>query len=90
MSNQTLKSFQALRVKQKQRVNEWLFKEILLYCIHHQEEMDEQEKKRLAQRFCDRVRALSAQISEEDALKIIEKRLPGIRVTLERAESVAL
>ena len=84
MSNQTLKSFQALRVKQKQRVNEWLFKEILLYCIHHQEEMDEQEKKRLAQRFCDRVRALSAQISEEDALKIIEKRLPGM---LERARN---
>ena len=84
MSNQPLKSFQALRGKQKQRVNEWLFKEILLYCIHHQEEMDEREKKRLAQRFCDRVRSLSAQISEEDALKIIEKRLPGL---LERARN---
>lgn len=78
MSDKPMKSYKDLRGKQKMRIQDRLYKDVLLYCIDHKEEMDEQEKRRLVLRFCYRVRSLSAQISEEDASRFVEKRLPAM------------
>ena len=83
MNGKPLKSYKDLRGKQKMRIQDRLYKDVLLYCIGHKEEMDEQEKRRLVLRFCDRVRSLSAQISEEDAAMFIDKKLPSL---IERAK----
>lgn len=76
------KPYKELRAKQKCRLADKSFRDIFAYCTNHESDPDDEEIQCLTQNFRNRVQALCAIISEDDAQRIIEKRLPGM---IERA-----
>ena len=78
MSKKPPKPYKELRAKQKCRLADKSFRDIFAYCTYHESDPDAEEIQRLTQNFRNRVQALCAIISEDDAKRIMEKRLPGM------------